>query len=393
MHNKIKILYLITGLRVGGAEILLWKFLQKINRTKFDPVIISFIPIGKIGRDIQKENIRIISLNIKKVLNSENQENKLAIIFRFFGVFLIEIPELIFLIKKEKPQILHSHLFHANLLGRIVGKICRVPIIISTIHNVNFGGKLREKLLRYTDKFCNSTVAISQIVAKEMIKKRVVPKNKLKLICNGIEFKELNLSKNRGKEKIHRELRIRKNQNILISVGRLTKQKGYFYMIKAVQILKKKYSDLIWVILGDGEDRKKLAEKIKMENLQKNIFFLGIKENVAEYLFDSDIFIMPSLWEGLPLSLLEAMACGLPVVATNVGGIPEVVEDRISGFLVEPKNPIMLAEKIEYLLNLDIDSKKKMGMEGEKIIENKFSLEKMVRNYENLYEKLLSKMK
>jgi len=373
--NKIKILYLITGLKMGGAEMLLYRLLINLDRKKYEPVIVSITSIAEIGRKIEKLKVKTLDLRVK---------------FKYdFFAFL----KFIIFLKKEKPQILHSHLFHANLLGRITGKICKVPIIISTIHNVNFGGKLREKLLKYTDKFCNFTIVISQIVAKEMIEKKIVPKNKLKIICNGIDFKEFNLNKNKVQKKINRELKIKKNQNILISVGRLTEQKGYFYMIETVRILNKKYSDLIWIVLGDGEDKMKLEKQIKIENLQKNILFLGIKENVVEYLFDSDIFIMPSLWEGLPLSLLEAMACGLPVIATNVGGIPEIVKDKISGFLVEPKNPTILAEKIEYLLNLDIDSRKKMGIEGRKIVEEKFSLRKMVEKYENLYEKLLTELK
>jgi glycosyltransferase involved in cell wall biosynthesis len=154
----------------------------------------------------------------------------------------------------------------------------------------------------------------------------------------------------------------------------------------------KKNIDIKLLILGEGEDECKLKKQITDLNLKNNVFLLGKKENIFDYLNVSNVFVLSSLWEGLPLSLLEAMACGLPVVATNVGGIPEVVKDGLSGFLVEPKNPTILAKKIEYLLNLDIESRKKMGAEGRKIVESKFSLEKMVNNYENLYQDFLNKL-
>jgi len=391
--KKIKILYLITGLNVGGAEVLLWKLIKDLDKEKFEPVVVSIIPIGEIGKRIQQEGIKILSLNITKVLTSKNKEKFSSLIFRSIITIFKEIPHLVFITLKEKPKILHSFLFHANFLGRITGKICRVPIIISSIHSMNFGGKLREKLLRYTDNLCDLTIAVSQMVAKTMTEKRVVPKQKLKVIYNGIELEDFDLDKNIIREEIRKELGIRSNQNILISVGRLAKEKGYSYMIKTIQILKKKYPDLIWIVLGDGEDRRKLEREVKTSNLQKNVFFLGNRNNVAEYLIASNVFLMPSLEEGLPLALLEAMVCGLPIVATNVGGIPEVITDGANGFLVEPKNSLALAKKIEYLLNLEQERRKKIGLEGRKVVEEKFSLEKMERDYKNLYQQFLSKLR
>jgi len=375
MDKKTKILYLITGLHVGGAEMVLYRLLKKLNREKYEPVVVSIIPIVGIGERIEEEGIKILSLNAKFKCNP-------LIIWRVISI-----------IKKEKPQILHSFLFHANFLGRVIGKLRNVPIIISSIHNEYFGGILREKLLKWTDRFCNITTIVSKGAAERMIDLKVVSKNKLKVIYNGIDLENFPFRKLEARTKIRKELNIEENKKILISVGRLHEAKGCPYLIKAMKILKEKYPHILLIVLGEGPEGKKIEEQIKELKLEKNILLLGQKENISEYLNASDVFVMPSLWEGLPIALLEAMACGLPVVATRVGGVPEVVEDGKSSFLVELKNPRGLAEKIIKTLEMSEEERKKMGERGRKIVEKKFSIEQMVKEYENLYQELLEKNK
>jgi len=375
MDKKTKILYLITGLHVGGAEMVLYRLLKKLNREKYEPVVVSIIPIVGIGERIEEEGIKILSLNAKFKCNP-------LIIWRVISI-----------IKKEKPQILHSFLFHANFLGRVIGKLRNVPIIISSIHSEYFGGILREKLLKWTDRFCNITTIVSKGAAERMIDLKVVSKNKLKVIYNGIDLENFPFRKLEARTKIRKELNIEENKKILISVGRLHEAKGCPYLIKAMKILKEKYPHILLIVLGEGPEGKKIEEQIKELKLEKNILLLGQKENISEYLNASDVFVMPSLWEGLPIALLEAMACGLPVVATRVGGVPEVVEDGKSSFLVELKNPRGLAEKIIKTLEMSEEERKKMGEHGRKIVEKKFSIEQMVKEYENLYQELLEKNK
>jgi len=374
MNKKIKILYLITGLKTGGAEVVLYNLVKSLDRRKFEPIVVSVIPIAEIGKKIQALGAKILSLNARFKYNP----------FIFF--------RLISILKKEKPQILHSHLFHAIFLGRVTGRICKVPIIISSIHSKYIGGFLRNRLLQITDRLDDVVTIVSQRAAETIIKSKTVSANKLLVIYNGIDLNKFIFQDKKAKEKVREELNFKKDAKILISVGRLFRAKGYSYLIEAIKILKKNLNIRL-LILGEGEDKRKLETQIRDFNLEKNIFLLGREENVSDYLNTSNIFILASLWEGLPIALLEAMACGLPAVATNVGGTSEIIEDGVSGFLVEPKNSLTLAKKIEYLLSLEPGKRREMGMEGRKIVEEKFSLGKMARNYENLYEKLLSKMK
>lgn len=373
--RKIKILYLITGLKTGGAEIVLYNLIRNINKRKFDPVVVSIIPIAEIGKKIQDSGIRILSLSTKFKYNP----------FIFF--------KLISILKREEPQILHSFLFHSILLGRIVGKIYKVPIIISSIHSEYVGGFLRNRLLQITDNLDDVVTIVSQKAAETMIISKILSTNKLLVIYNGIDLNKFIFQDKKTREEIREELNLKKDDKVLISVARLFEAKGYPYLIEAIKILKKKYLDIKLLILGEGKEKNKLEEQIRDSNLEKNISLLGRKENVSDYLNASDIFVLASLWEALGCVILEAMACGLPVIATNVGGIPEIIEDNVSGFLVSSKNPEALAQKIDYLLGLDEQKRLELGNRGRKIIEEKFSLDRMVESYENLYYELLKRKK
>jgi glycosyltransferase involved in cell wall biosynthesis len=375
MKKRIKILYLITGLKIGGAEMVLCDLLKGLDKTMFEPLVVSIIPITEIGQRIKKLGIPVLSLNVKFKYNP-------SVFFRLISIF-----------KKENPQILHSHLFHAIFLGRVVGRICKVPIIISSIHSEYVGGFLRNRLLQITAKLDDVVTIVSQKAKEKMVEARAISARKTIVIYNGIDINRFKFQDRKKREKNRKELNLKESNKVLISVGRLFEAKGYPYLIEAIKILKKKYPEIVLLVLGEGEKRIELEKQIRENNLTKNIFLLGQKNNVSLYLNASDVFVLASLWEGFGLVTAEAMACSLPVVATNVGGIPEIVKDRHSGFLVESKNPLALAKKIDYVLNLSPEIRRKMGEAGRKIVEEKFLLKRMVKNYENLYKKFSEKIK
>lgn len=369
-NKKIKILFLITGLNTGGAEIILRDLIKNLNKDKFFPVVVSIVPIGDIGREIKKTGIDVKSLNI-------NFKYNLLIIARLF-----------FLMRKEKPDILHTHLFHANFLGRIVGKICRVPIIISTFHSEQEKGIIREKLLKYTDRFTNINITVSVGVAKEITKLKITSERKINVIYNGVSLDKFRYKDYAFRGKTREEMDISGDKKVLISVGRLHKVKGYINLIKAIELLNQKDPNITLVIIGDGGERSNLEQQIKKTGLKEKILLLGQKEDVSKYLNAGDIFVLSSKWEGFGIAIVEAMACGILVIATKVGGVPELVEDGKTGFLVEPGNARALAQKIQYVLNLPEEHRKKIGENARKLVEEKFSLQKMVREYEDLYARL-----
>ena len=365
-------MYILTGLHTGGAEMLLRDLLRKIDRNKFDPVVVCIVPVGKVGKEIRENGDTVISLDIKR------KWNFFLMLKKFFGI-----------VKKEKPDIIHAHLFHAIFLARLVKAFQKKIKVISTIHSENNGGKNRDILLRLTDRWSDATNTISKRVTEIMKAKKVTPPDRIRTIHNGIDPNKFYPDPEKGRE-IREKLKIPKEASVLISVGRLVEVKGFVYLLEAVKRIKEEHPEVFLIILGEGEKRGELEQKIESDNLKESVFLPGNKDNVRDYLNAADIFVSSSLWEGLPTVILEAMACGLPVVATNVGGTAEIVEDGRQGFLIDPQSPEQITEKVIYLLSND-KKKDKFRKEARAKIKNNFTLEEMVKNYEELYLNLCKK--
>lgn len=369
--KKRGILYLITGLNLGGAEVVLNNLVSRINKDRFGIVVVSIRPGGVVKEEIEKQGIKVLELGGWFKYNPR-------IILKFIYILL-----------KERPDILHAHLFHANLLSRILGRICGVPVIISTFHGLSSIKGVRENLLKITSNFPNLNIVVSKMLRNELIKRGLSTPSKTRVIHNGVDIERFNTSKRKGE--FRKELKIPQNITVLISVGRLIKEKGYNYLIEAIHYLKSRQrsNGVVLFIIGEGKERKKIEAKIKKLGLSKSVFLLGEKKDISSYLHAADIFIASSLHEGFSLATLEAACTGLPIVSTKTGVIPEVFRDNRTGFLVNAGDSRALAEKIEYVLSLPKEERRKIAEGARKIVEEKFSIKKMVKNYEFLYQELL----
>jgi glycosyltransferase involved in cell wall biosynthesis len=363
-NRKIKILFLITGLNMGGAEIMIENITENINKNKFDICVVSIAPIGEIGQRIKEKGICVKSASMKSKLN----------IFALFRLYKI--------IKAGNYDIINSHLFHANILGRIIGYLCKTPVNISTIHSIKVGGKLREFILKKTDDLSTFNTAVGEKVKENILKKGLSKSSKVKLIPNGINIRKFRENKEENKRE---KLKLPLDKKIIISVGRLTKAKGYEKFFEALAGIKKEGWDFKYIILGEGPERNKLEEKINELDLKHNIALLGIKENVPEYLQTADIFAMPSLWEGFSISLLEAAVSKLPLLVSPVGGNTEIVKDGETGFLAEPGNTNSWQKALKKILSLNQEELQEIGKRAQALVKEKYSLEKMVNEYENLF--------
>lgn len=360
VDKKIKIFYLITTSKIAGAEKQLFELVNRLDKNKYDIFVCTIMgeEKGELLKKVRIEGIKCDSLNI----NSK---------WHFLKVF-----KLIFLLKKEKPEILQSFLFFDNLLARVFGKILHIPIIISGQRNVEtHRSKLRNFIEKTTISFSDCIVSNSYAGKDILINREGLSEDKIRVIYNGINLDSVSDIKNNN------------DCQSLGYVGRLEKQKGIVFLLEAMAILNNKKLKLL--IIGDGKEKEVLELKSRELGINDCVEFLGRKENAWNYMKDFGIFILPSLWEGMPNVILEAMSQGKLIIATNVGGVPEIIIDRENGFLIEPGKAKDLAEKIDYVLNLPEEEKRMVRENARKTVEKNFSIDKMVKEYENLYKELL----
>lgn len=369
-QRKFKICYLIHSLSIGGAEMMLYQLLKNIDLSTYEPCIITFVQNrGWLLDNILGLNVPVYNINVRSKAD------------------VLSIWKIHRLINTIQPDILQTYPFSSDFVGRIVGSWNQVPVIISSIHSVTFGGKIKEHAIRYTDKYALKATAICQAAADIMKKKNLVSVGKLKVIYNGIELKDFSIKLTTDeKEKIRHSLGLEATDFFLLAVGRLSPPKGYSFLLDAVSFLQKKgYRGVKLVIAGDGELRNTLEKQVEQLNIKDSVFFLGLRDDIPKLMASADTLVLSSLWEGLPIVVLEAMASQLPVVSTSVGGIPELVTEKETGFLVPPQNPQRLAGVLEKMVLIPVNERKNMGVKGRERVATYFTIDKMVVAYEQLY--------
>lgn len=348
---------------------MLYRLLQRLDRSLFEPQVIALLDLEGPLKD------KIISLNIPVHVINYSQRG-----------FLNSIVLLHNLLKTLKPDVLHTQLFASDIAGRLIGRITGVPVVITSIRSLFYPGRFRDFLIHVTERLSDRTTIVSNAAYRRFVDKKIIPEEKLIVILSGIDPDCYYHKMNANEKKIFKvKFDLPIEAEILFSAGSLTIQKGHKYLLEAFKIVNEKNDYVILVIAGEGELENEL--KLLTERLQvaDRIIFLGRSDDIPSLLAASDIYISSSIREGLPGSILEAMASELPVVATSVGGTPELVLDGITGFLVPPESPDELAKAIEKVLRLNKEVKHSMGQAGRLRVEEHFHVNRMVREYEDLY--------
>lgn len=362
MVKKIKVLHIILELGPGGVEKFLVDFMLNYDKEKFDISVVSLLP--------REDSI------FEKILD----DNKVDVTYLNMTPWIYDIRVLFQLnkiIKEKKPDILHVHLFMTRFtfLPAILNK---VPVKIHTVHipaNKEASGIFRfiQSIAYKKGKFI--PIAISKSV-EESIKVNHHIEN-TKLIYNGIDLKKFN---------VHHEIDGDKNNSEcinIINVARFMPEKNQKLLIDVLYILSKRYTNIKLRLVGNGKTKNEILRKVNKLGLEDKVEFLGARNDIPELLNKSDIFLLSSNYEGFCLVIVEAMACGLPVVATNVGAIPEIIKDRENGLLVKPNDPDEFAKAIiEIIENKDM---RKMISSNAINDAKKYNFENTVKKYEDLY--------
>ena len=362
----VKICYVIGTLETGGAEKQLYLLIKNLDRKKFCPVLIS-LRSGRMKTDFEE---------VTKV-HIADKKWKLDI---FFMVRLVRI------MKKEKPDILHTFMFTSNLWGRFAAIISRVPIIVASERSMDFWKTPFHLFIdRLLAKFTKRIICNSNEVSNRY--KNVLGRyaSKLSVIYNGIDISFYDRIE--YNENIRRELEIKQEEQVILTGGRLCAEKGLDYFLEAASLVIKTYRDVKFLIVGQGDKKSILLQRTEHLGLNEYVIFTGYRKDLPELIKISDVVVLSSLWEGMPNLLIEAMALKKPVIGTNVGGTKELITNGIRGFLVSAKNSQQLAGAMLCLLQ-DAGLRKKMGENGYEFVKKNLSLRNMVKKYEELYEGL-----
>lgn len=278
---------------------------------------------------------------------------------------------------------------HSNLLGLPIAWIARVPLRIGTHHGYIEGSSSRLAQLHgwlTNSRLCTKIVAVSAQVEDYALKKEGVRSERLVIIENGVEPLKINSLSDVERKSLRDQIGVSKNELMLLTVGRLTLQKGHTVLLDAIAITNAKAHG-VFVFAGDGPQRKHLEIKAIDLGVSERVRFLGVRDDVNKLLLSSDIFVQPSLWEGLSLALLEALLAGLPVLATRVEGVVDVVEDEQTALLVPPGDASGLAANIQRLVD-DAGLRERLGSAGKRRAETRYSVDRMCQAYEALMQDL-----
>lgn len=356
--------YFITELSTGGAQTALRCLLEGLNRDRFSPTVAClYNGDGAVAQDIRAMGVQVFDARMRHKID-------LGALLRLYRW-----------IRLVRPTILHTSLFHANLSGRILGRLAGVPVVVCSERTMAMESEWRYRFNRWTIGLVDCVTTVSANVRSFCTSHIGLPADKLVVIYNGVELPSAPLA---STIEVRAELGLPPGGLVIGAVSRLDPVKGVSVLVEALA----QVDEVYLAVIGDGPERAPLASLAGSLGVANRIRWTGHRRDVSHCLPAFDLFVQPSLHEGLPNAVLEAMAAGLPVVATAVGGTPEVVVDGVTGILVPPRDPDALAEAIACLLR-DPDLRCKMGQMGQERVAQSFTVERMVEQTERLYGRLL----
>jgi len=365
--NRVKILYLVNSSEIGGAEKSLLLLIDNIDRTKFEISAVCLKGAGIFTKELEIRNIPVFILNIKK--------KPLSI----FNVYII--------IKRIKPDIIQSFLFVSNIIGRILGKLAGVKVIISSQRSVDKWRKWYHwKIDRLTSKFTTLIISNSFSGKRILVEKGKIKPEKIIVIPNGVK------SDQKRNLYLKREMGFDVEETVIGTVGNLREVKDHKIFIKVASEISRKFQSIKFLIAGKGPLERELKKIAELSGLKKKIVFVGFIKEIEKVYSIIDIFVLTSFWEGCPLSILEAMSFGIPVVSFSVGDVPYIIQNGKDGFFVKDRDFIELIEKIKLLLKNET-LRDKIGKNAKEKIKREFTVEKMVKRYTDIYLNLLKQHK
>jgi glycosyltransferase involved in cell wall biosynthesis len=370
--KKTRVLQVIDALGTGGAESLQYTLAASIDRRRFDWHVCALRKSReslKVHQDLLKIGIPVSILDQKHVYDAR------------------ALLKLVRYIRRNRIDIVHTHLAGADILGRVAGFLTGRPVV-SSIHLLE-GDLLdaparRQLLLKITARWlCRRIVVVAENMRQDAANWLGLPLSRVEAIPNGVDTARFRRPHGFDTAAIKRAL-IGGDHPLVVSVARLFPQKGHGDMVTAAGLVASSLPGVRFAFIGDGPSRADIIRRIEAQGLKEVVLVLGTRGDIPEVLAASDVFALSSLQEGLPVAVLEAAAAGCPIIATRVGGVPEIVRDGTTGLLVPPGDPKAMADAILSLLN-DPHRAQELARAAQTLVEREYSTEAWARKWETLY--------
>ncbi len=358
----MEILYILHSLEIGGAEKITVQTALEMNKRGHSVFVAG--PPGPLVSVLENNNISFIKIAI-----DPNKKNIVSFFSLFFKIFSI--------VRKNKITLVHSIHRWPNFICYYIAWLANIKLVW-TDHNILLGK-------RFFTKPADKIISVSHVGKRHLIEYFRLSEDRITVIHNGI--KEFIPPGRTAVSDLLSELKVNNNCPLVCSVGRLAEQNGHEYLIKAIPRIRAFLSDVHFIFVGDGPLRLNLGELARTLNVYDYCHFLGVRDDISTILTASKIMVLPSLWEGLPLVILEAFSMSVPVIATKVGGNVELVKNEKTGYLVEPKDNQGLASAIIQLL-LHEDKRQEMGRNAYREYQENYTFERMISNIERVYQSL-----
>jgi glycosyltransferase involved in cell wall biosynthesis len=386
--RPVRVLRVIARLNVGGPALHVTYLARGLAERGYETTLVA----GDVGRGeesmafvAEREGIEVVRLpGLSRELSPIHDA---AAAWRLARI-----------IRKLRPDVVHTHTAKAGAVGRaatVLAGLRRRPVVVHTFHGHVLRGyfghagtllfrAIETALARATDRL----VAVSPEVRDELVALGVAPREKFSVVRLGIEL-EPRVAFEGDVEEVRRRLGIAKDRFVVGWFGRMTAVKRTDDLLTTLTGLRERGVDALLLLVGDGDDRVRLEQRAHDLGIARSCLFLGYQENVAPWYAICDAVVLTSVSEGTPVTIIEALAAGRPVVATNVGGVPDVVDDGVTGFLVRPGDTHALAERLEILAR-DPARGRAMGSEGRDRVLRRYAVDRLVDDVDNLYSELLA---
>ncbi|MFH1742570.1 MAG: glycosyltransferase family 4 protein [bacterium] len=388
-ERRTKIVRIIARLNIGGPAIHVVLLSAGLDTERYETVLVKGRESeteGDMMAFAQQRGVEPVIIN--RLGRDLNPISDLATLWRVYR-----------LLRRERPDIVHTHTAKAGTLGRIAARLAGVPVVIHTFHGHVLSGyfgpfktRLFTAIERLLARWSNAIISVSETCRRDLLTLGIADKEKMVTIPLGLELDRFPERVPQRAGQFRKRFGIPPDAPIVSHVARMVPIKRHDVFLRAIPMVLREKPDVRFALVGDGETRPALEDLARDLQLDNRLIWTGFIEEQELIYADMDLLVLTSDNEGLPVAVIEALASARPVIATRVGGVPELITDGVNGYTVEPNNPEQLAEALLKALS-NMDRLREMGRAGQQKVLERYNHRRLIHDVDELYQKLLNRAK